>query len=191
MTMFKHRTPDAVLLTVPYTGTHFTRILLEVAGAMSHPRSKVYVPHAHWLDANVTEDWTKIMQTKVLVTARDPYLSAIRSIKTGQEDPIEFIANAWELCFTGMNEMDYFVFDIGSPSAARRLAHAQDAMNFIGIDDEMLSRIDDYVERWEPANESFNVQKDEYLNTGNLPEGYDWSLLDNAKAWYRALTTHV
>lgn len=188
MTMFKQRTPNAILLTVPYTGTHFTRTLLQIAGAMPFPQSYSYVPHAHWLDENVAEDWAKIVQTKILITARDPYLSAIRAISTSQENPVDFIADSWAVCFTCMNETDHFVFDIGGPKE-KRLAHARDAINFIGAKE--IDRIDDYIARWEPANESFNDHKSEYLKTGKLPSGYDWTVLDTAVNWYKALTTHA
>ena len=187
-TMFSRRTPEAILLTVPYTGTHFTRTLLEVAGAHPYPQGKIYVPHAHWLDANVAADWAKIVQTKVLITARDPYLSAIRCIKTGQENPIDFIADAWDVFFTGMNEMEYFVFDIGLSKEAR-LGYARNALNFVSTD-LYLDRIDDYINRWEPMNESVTEHKTEYLKTGKLPENYDWDKLDNAVEWYNSLTTH-
>lgn len=187
--MFKGRTPEAILLTVPYTGTHFTQILLELVDARAQLFGKAYVPTAHWLDENIAEDWDKIMQTKVLVTARDPYLSAIRSIKTGQENPVAFIADAWNVCFTAMDEMNYFIFDIGCSKQAR-LSLAQDAIKFIGIDMEP-GRIDSYIDNWAPENESVSEHKTKYLKTGALPNGYEWNKLDKAVEWYKALTNNT
>jgi hypothetical protein len=187
--VFKGRTPEAILLTVPYTGTHFTRMLLELVDARAQLFGKAYVPTAHWLDENIAEDWDKIMQTKVLVTARDPYLSAIRSIKTGQENPVAFIADAWDVCFTAMDKMNYFIFDIGC-AKQDRLSHAQNAIKFISIDLD-LGQIDDYIDDWTPENESVSEHKTKYLETGELPEGYDWSMLDSAVDWYKLLTTHA
>jgi hypothetical protein len=163
-------------------------MLLELVDARAQLFGKAYVPTAHWLDGNIAEDWDKIMQTKVLITARDPYLSAIRSIKTGQENPVAFIADAWNVCFTAMDEMNYFIFDIGC-SKQVRLNHAQDAIKFIGIDVD-LDRIDNYIDNWTPENVSVSEHKTKYLETGKLPSGYDWTILDAAVNWYKALTTH-
>ena len=187
--MFKRRTPDAILLTVPHTGTTFVRTLLSKACADSDPYAKAYVPDAHWLDEGIAENWDKIVQTKLIITARDPYLSAIRAIKNGQENPVEWIADAWTLCFDAMSKTKHVVFDIDCPVQAR-LNCAQNAIKFIGID-LALDRIDGYVERWIPQNESTSIYKTEYLEIGKLPNGYDWELLDDAVEWYKALTNNT
>jgi hypothetical protein len=193
--MFKRRTPDAILLTVPHSGTTFTRTLLRKAYILSDPHAKAYVPDAHWLDEIVTETWDKIVQTKLIITARDPYLSAIRSIKTKQENPIELIADAWDVCFKAMKESkesNYFVFDIECQEEDR-LKHALDVIRFVGIVDAIQCRQDiiPYVEKWLPVNESHSEYKTNYLELGKLPNGYDWNLLDNAVEWYKSLTTHA
>lgn len=186
--MFKRRTPDTILLTVPHTGTTFVRTLLTKVGA-ADIYAKAYVPDAHWLDESVTETWDKVIQTKLIITARDPYLSAIRAIKSGQENPVEWIADSWTRCFDAMGKTKHFVFDIDCTNQAR-LNLAKDAVKFIGIDLE-LDRIDDYIEKWEPVNESISDHKTEYLATGALPNGYNWSKLDTAVEWYKGLTTHT
>lgn len=187
--MFKRRTPDAILLTVPHTGTTFVRTLLTKVGADSDPYAKAYVPNAHWLDEGIAETWDKIVQTKLIITARDPYLSAIRAIKTNEENPVEWIADAWTLCFDAMSKTKHVVFDIDCPEQTR-LSCAQNVVKFIGID-LYSDRIDGYVEKWIPQNESHSEHKTEYLETGKLPEGYDWSLLDTTVEWYKALTTNT
>jgi len=88
MTMFKHYIPKAILLTVRFTGTHFTRSLLAHLG-------NVYIPNAHWLDQEVKDEWEKIKLRKVIVTVRDPRLSAIRAIKSRSPSAVEDIANEW------------------------------------------------------------------------------------------------
>jgi hypothetical protein len=70
-----------------------------------------------------------------------------------------------------------------------RLNCAQNAIKFIGIDLE-LDRINDYVEKWIPQNESTSIYKTKYLETGELPEGYDWNLLNEAVEWYNKLLTN-
>ena len=191
MIMFKRRTPEAILITVPFTGTHFMKALLEVTDANKNMWSTTYVPHAHWLDASIEENWDKIIQTKLIITARDPYLSAIRNIKPPQENPIEFIADAWNVCFKAMKESNYFIFDIGCQEE-NRLNHALDVIRFIGIDEiQYEQHINLYIEKWEALSVTDSEYKTKYLETGELPEGYDWGLLDTVVDWYKRLTTHA
>ncbi len=90
-----------------------------------------------------------------------------------------------------MKEANYFIFDIGCQEE-NRLNHALEAIRFIGIVDETQCRHDiiPYVEKWEPINESHSEYKTEYLETGKLPNEYDWNLLNEAVEWYKALTTN-
>jgi hypothetical protein len=186
--MFKYRVPKAILLTVPYTGTHFARSLFSIVD----PLSIHDVPSAHWLDGNVRELWDKIIRRKLVITARDPYLTAIRSIQTGHEDPITFIAQSWETCFEAIQVADHFILDIGCQKE-RRLKHALAAINFIGSECEAHNeqQVAAFVDAWLPENESQSKYKTEYLETGNLPDEYDWSLLDEASEWYNALLTNA
>lgn len=190
MTMFKRRTPEAILLTVPYSGTNFTNKLLETAGASHNHNWGTYIPQAHWLDSNCTDDWYKIVQTKAIITARDPFLSAIRSIKVNQEDPVKFIADSWAACFKGMEELDYVILDIGCRESDR-LENALNVIRFAGIDEEKyMDNIVPFVNAWIPENESYSEHKTNYLKSGRLPDGYDWSQLYEAAIWYNKLLTN-
>ena len=185
--MFKYRVPKAILLTVPYTGTHFAKSLFEKVGVFS----TYDMPNAHWLDGNIREQWDKIIQRKLVITARDPYLTAIRSIKTGHETPIEFIAESWATCFEAMQQADHFILDIGCKKE-NRLNHVLELINFVGIDlGTYREDVTSYVDAWLPENESHSEHKVRYLETGELPSRYDWSLLDPAVNWYKALTINT
>lgn len=188
--MFKARTPEAVLLTVPFTGTHFVQGLLQTVSASGDPSSRTYVPDQHWTDSLTSLEWNKVKQTKVLITARNPYLSALRNIKIRLENPIEAKAAEWKTCINSLPELDYFIIDIGCPKE-NRLEHALNAFRFIGTNPEQyMHLIVPYVENWIPQNESTSIYKTKYLETGELPEGYDWNLLNEAVEWYNKLLTN-
>lgn len=190
MTMFKRRTPEAVLLTAPYSGTNFTLKLLATAGSFQNHTRETYIPQAHWLDTNCIDDWNKIVQTKAIITARDPFLSAIRSIKVNQEDPVKFIADSWAAAFKGMEELDFVILDIGCREA-ERLENALNVLRFAGIDvEKYMDSIIPYVDAWMPENESHSEHKTNYLKSGKLPDGYDWNLLYDAAIWYNKLLTN-
>jgi len=182
--MFKYGMPDAILLTVPYTGTNSIIQLFRGLCAHSH------IPDAHWTDSIIEEQWNIIIHAKVIITARDPYLSAIRTIHNKQENPIEVCANAWNICLSKLPEVHHFVFDVGCQES-ERLKQCVDVVNFSGIVAEWhISDIERYATDWAPHNESHSEHKTRYLETGELPEGYDWSLLDEAVEWYDNLLTN-
>lgn len=179
MTMFKHYIPKAILLTVRFTGTHFTRSLLSHLG-------DVYIPSAHWLDQEVTDEWEKIKLRKVIVTVRDPRLSAIRAIKTRADNAVEDIANEWNTMIGSLDQLDHFVFNIEHDN---RLEHAYGLFDFIGI--KPMRKIEQFVDRWAPQNVSKSEAKIKYLESGEPPEGHNWDSLQPAIDWYNQLTTRI
>ena len=179
MTMFKHYIPKAILLTVRFTGTHFTRSLLAHLG-------NVYIPNAHWLDQEVKDEWEKIKLRKVIVTVRDPRLSAIRAIKSRSPSAVEDIANEWNTMIDSLDQLDHFIFNI---ECQNRLEHAYELIDFIGI--QPMRKIEPFVNKWAPENFSTHDAKVKYLESGELPEGHNWDALQPAIDWYNSLTTRA
>jgi hypothetical protein len=169
---------DYILANVPHTGSIFTIKLLEVAG---HVHSKNYM-HWHWRVNSLALP----QAPRILMTARDPYLSAIRTLT--DNDPFDDICARWYSFIECKDFIDqYFVLDIGCREADR-LEHVRNALDFCGI--TMTDKVVDYVAAWKPENTSESLAKQEYLETGKLPDGYDWSRLDDAVAWYKSLPSN-
>jgi len=181
-------THDFTLCTVPHTGAHFIIGLLETVGLQSS------------IDYGVDEWGIRgrmlPLQSKFLILARDPYLTALRYIYNGE--PMENVAKTWKVCFANLYNIDYFIIDIGCRKEDR-LEHICDAMKFLNIDFELhMEKLKSYIEAWKPLNTSeefFGVESEEgnkaaYLATGELPEGHDWGLLDEAVEWYKSLPTN-
>ena len=177
--MFSRQVPHAILLTVPFTGTTFTKALLQ--------HSTAYIPDAHWTDSIVSEQWSKIKLRKIIVTARDPYLCAIRYIKTNAKTPIEDAAAEWNTMLNKIKEVDHFVFNINCPESKRH-EHAIALFKFVNAD--APCKIDSFVHKWQAENVSSSEHKTRYLETGELPIGHDWSKLDRAVKWYKNLLTN-
>lgn len=178
--MNTHDLPFA-LMTVPYTGATFALDLFMAAGTM--PK------HYHWRGSN-----TRLPGIPLIITVRDPYLSAIRFIYSGQ--PIEPCAEMWNECIDALPFVDNFLFDIGCREEDR-MTHAANMFEFCQL--TMTPEIEQYVNSWTPANSSEQYTcgdlrakdfKANYLKDGTLPDGYDWSLFDNAVAWYKGLSTN-
>ncbi len=174
MTMFKHYIPRAILITVHFTGTNFVRKLLDHA-------PHAYIPVVHWSDKEVEEEWDKITKRKIIVTARDPYLCGIRYTKGST---VEAAAKEWDIMLDRLSEIDHFVFDV---ACSDRRAHVNDLFNF--INEVPHFDTEKFVNDWTPIKASRSPLKEEYLESGKLPEGHDWSQLDRAVNWYNSLTT--
>lgn len=181
------------IITVPHTGTHFAEQLLDQIGL--HSLDKVYMGK-HW------DPYPSILpeEPKLLITARDPYLTALRYIANG--DLIEPVALAFDNCISNLYNVDYYLLDIGCREADR-LKHACDLARFLDIDPDLhMEKLVPFVKAWKPVHtteeeaargmlaEGTEHNKAKYLESGKLPEGYDWSVLDNAVEWYKSLSTN-
>lgn len=146
--------------------------------------------HSHWKGDGTT--W--LPGIPLLITVRDPYLSAIRFIYAGQS--IESCAEMWNESIDALPFVDHFLFDIGCREEDR-MAHTADMLEF--CQRTMTPEVEKYISAWKPVNsseeynrgiESAKDFKSNYLKDGTLPDGYDWSLFDNAVAWYKGLPTN-
>ena len=176
-TMFKLRVPNAILLTVPFTGTHFTQTVLTEM-TRSHGW---YIASAHWLDEVVANEWNKIVRRKIIVTSRNPYLSAIRSIKA--YGSIDDSVNQWNCMLDKLPQLNYFVFNVECEERHRE-RHLSDLAAFLGISNNMKIK-------WIPENVSTSAIKEKYTATQELPEGHDWDKLNDAISWHKTLTTNT
>ncbi len=168
------------LMTVPHTGATFTSNLLALAGEVPM--------HYHWKGYG-----TWLPGVPLLITVRDPYLSAIRFIYSNQS--IESCAEMWNESIDALPFVDHFLYDVGCREEDR-ITHTADMFEF--CQRTMTPEIEKYVSEWKPLNTSENYDGDltvkdfkaNYLKDGSLPDGYNWSLLDDAVAWYKGLPTN-
>lgn len=180
------------LTTVPHTGTVFAERLLDQIGLPPHNS----YTGMHWNPyPYVLPD-----EPKLLITARDPYLTALRFITEG--DTIEPVALAFDNCIANLYNVDHYLLDIGCRETDR-LEHVCNLARFLDIDPDLhMEKLVPFVEAWKPVNTTKEVlsrglfaegtenNKAEYLETGKLPNGYDWNVLDNAVTWYKSLPTN-
>jgi hypothetical protein len=173
------------LATVPHTGAVFTIGLLEAAGQTQGIDFK----HWHWK--------SKVLalpeQPRALVTARNPHLSVIRTLYEGEL--FEPACNTWNNFIECLDFIDYFALDIGCREE-NRIDHVREALDFCEL--ECNDAVIEYVSEWSPQNtskerhgvEAYEHFRTDYLETGKLPDGYDWQRLDNAIGWYKSLPTN-
>ena len=176
-----------ILATVPHTGTVFAEGMLRTVGQVGSA-----VKQWHWK----ADSLALPSEPRVLVTARDPYLSVIRFLYSGE--PFESACSIWNTFLECKDFVDHFVLDVGCRKEDR-FDHLCAALDFCEVDysaytDALVS----YADEWKPANTSEEYAGDqsrkhfrtEYLETGKLPDGYDWDKLDAAVAWYKSLPTN-
>jgi hypothetical protein len=177
------------IYTVPHTGTNFVMRYLDCLGlypeAVSAPRN-YHQRHAGY----TIKDWDSFSKLKCIVTARDPYLSAIRFLRDDKPNAVEQCAEHWNVFFDTYRTLDHFIVDLAIRDE-ERLEHLIQAAEFVGIDTtQHIDNIEGYADSWQPANSRNSGMKTRYIETGELPEGHNWSLLDDAVNWYAALPTN-
>ena len=178
------------LCTVPHTGAHFALDLLRNVEMQN-------VLHHHW---RTQPKALPQRSSKFLITARDPYLTALRYIYNG--DSMENVAKSWEVCIGNLYNIDHFIIDIGCREEDR-LEHICDAVKFLDISpDQYMTELESFANEWKPLNTTEEAaarglgvggaenNKAIYLETGKLPNGHDWDTLTDAFDWYRSLPTN-
>lgn len=192
--------------TVPHTGTHFATKFLDTLGI---ERSRQYKPFplsskTHWWRCHAAQgpsgdcaehdvaDSAIIPAAKLVVTARDPYLSAIRYFGPGRR-PMAKLKYRWDTFLSVLEERKkpYFILDIGCREKDR-YQHLLDLAEYTGVsyDEDVVRK---YADSWKPENATDTSAKAAYLANGVLPElecDGTWSMLDDAVAWYKTLPTN-
>jgi hypothetical protein len=191
------------LITVPHTGTHFMKQLFIEAGIMldleivDSPLEDCLTDTYYWHLHTLHEDKTMADRVladgrKIIVTARDPYLSAFHYLDAadshdglwcGQNDKIEELARHWDHLMT-IAKKGAFIFDIGCKEEQRQ-KQATDILEFIGLDCDIKK----YISDWKPRNSRDTENKRNYLEHNTLPD-FNWRPLEDAVKWYRELPTN-
>jgi len=132
---------------------------------------------------------TALDARKLVVTARDPYLSAIRWISL-TSNTVQDMYYAWNYFFDVLDKKEYFIVDIGCREQDRA-QHICDLAQFINVEYDM-ERVEDFALAWKPEYSSNTSAKQSYLGSGNLPPAKTgtWSMLDDAVKWYANLKTN-
>ena len=176
------------LMTVPHTGANFA------VGLLSHLDLQYQKYNiTHWK----TRPSMLPPEPKLLITARDPYLVALRYISKG--NPIEHAALSFDNCIANLYNVDYHILDIGCRKEDR-LEHVNSIAKFLDTTPDIGTH--KFVEAWTPVNTTEEQilrgrvaggtenDKARYLENGVLPKDHDWSILDNAVDWYKSLSTN-
>ena len=198
---------NVILYTVPHTGTNFVGKFLNTLripenklryglGPTNTSYSGYIRIHATQLDDIAIVSQYHLAQLRLLtsskptiITARDPYLSAIRYIKPGEHRKMSLLKKRWDRFFKTIPTLNHHIIDIGIQEE-NRYTHLCDAADFLKVK-YSEQKIKTFADAWKPENETTSDAKTKYIETGKLPEFYDWSLLDEAVAWYRNLPTNA
>jgi len=196
-------TRPITLHTVPHTGTHFvTKIFTDVFGLTQ--KTDWNRVHATWVAPSQLRPPELVMiQTameaeKLIVTARDPYLSAIRWIgKKNQyrggrplNRGVDEMYNSWNHFFDVLSKKEYFIVDIGCREKDR-VQHISNLVDFLDIEVD-IGLVKDFASTWKPEYTSDSNEKQTYLNSSVLPVANkgSWDMLDDAVKWYASLDTN-
>lgn len=186
------------LFTVPHTGTNFVIKFFEAANSPLKVQkdSRRHAPRINPESLDKSPTHAKAVRNakaapSLIVTARDPYLSAIRWIKPPSRSVFE-MSFAWGHFFDVLESRNgnYFIIDIGCREADR-VQHLCDAAEYIGADYD-INELTQFAKDWKPENSSDTGAKKDYLANGQLPDPRygTWDMLDEAVAWYANLKTN-
>ena len=211
------------LLTVPHTGTHFAMRFFELLGAkkdheiVERDRRNEHSPINAWywhlhtdrrpfsqMPGTAKQRYERCLRNnrRLIVTARDPYLSVFHYRSKSPSHTLEHQAGNWNMFLDIVEQRNPFILDIGCRDEDRE-QHLRDAVEYLNLRNYDDSIIGEYAANWTPQNSSGNTEKEEYLRTGKLPHpGYvflggrepgpklSWIMLDRAVAWYKNLHTN-
>ena len=181
---------NVILYTIPHTGTNFVEKFLNSLGVTD----SIIRIHVTQLDDAEIVSQHHLTQLKMLtnssptiITARDPYLTAIRFLKR-EHRTMALLKKRWDRFFKTIPTMNCHIIDIGVKEEDR-YTHLCQAADFLEVK-YSEQKVRAFADAWKPENETTSDAKTKYLETGELSEFYDWSLLDEAVEWYRNLPTN-
>ena len=177
-----------------HTGTHFCVEFLKQLGLERHKNGQPFANkymriHARPYSLTHKDDLDRHLNSaKVIVPARDPYLSCIRHFKAAHfYKTMNAIEGAWDTFLDRLPEIDYYVIDVATPEEKRYDVLAG-AVDHIGLDrKEHESTIQRYADGWKPLNTTDTEAKTKYIEAGKIPEALDEQKLARAVAWYNSL----
>lgn len=181
-----------VLYTVPHTGTNFVAKFLDEIGL--DPGNDFWRIHAYRIPDDEVSAGQLMMEQKVLdadkaiVTARDPYLSAIRYFHQSSRANLIHLNWSWGRFFNVINSRDYYLVDIGCRKEDR-LEMMNGLLSYLGYECD-ADIVEKFVSEWKPENSSDSKAKQDYLENGTLPAlnaSETWDLLSDAVEWYKDL----
>lgn len=119
----------------------------------------------------------------VVSTLRHPYKTAISFLVRGHD--LQRCVYMWDnFIRESILRTRMVYFDIDCPEEYRKL-HLLDTMQKVGcVDDETEQLTEEFVDNWKPVGVYRSDMKDKYLESGILPDGFNWSRLDRAVNWY-------
>lgn len=182
------------LYTVPHTGTHFVMkafadvFNLEECKDWCRTHTPRAIPGRLQLHEQKMID-SALQAPIVVVTARNPYLSAIRWINRPGRT-VEDIGWAWQHFFKVLENRKLFVVDVGCREADR-FKHLCDLGDYLSVQ-YSTKDVQEFANAWKPEHSSNTGAKKTYLQTGTLPHPRkgSWEVLDDAASWYKNLSTN-
>ena len=182
------------LHTVPHTGTHFVMKAFTNVFKLEKCKDwyRTHTPRAMPGHLKVHEQEmidSALRAPIVVVTARDPYLSAIRWLgRPGRT--VQDMGWAWQHFFKVLEKRQPFIVDIGCREADR-FKHLCDLGDYLGVEYN-IKDVQEFANAWKPEYSSDTGAKKSYLQTGVLPHPRkgSWNLLDEAVEWYKNLNTN-
>jgi len=179
---------NITLFTVPHTGTTFAVMLFRAVQFKKNAYRHVHALPQPFTDERMLNVYNEFVYSNkpLLVTARDPYLSAIRFVTHG--NPIEHVARHWDTFLDTIESKKHATIDIGCRTNDRydMLCDALDFGN-IAYNKEIVKQ---YSDAWTPVSKIDTDAKLKYIETGQLPAGHNWEALDRAVDWYKNLPTN-
>lgn len=179
---------EFTVFTVIHTGTNFIQTFFNELG-FEWKFYRLHSPPTVVLDGVIRD---KLNSGPVVVTARDPYLSAFHylSLYNNAEKGIKELDLQWNMFLNILPTINYYVVDVDCTQENRH-SQLSGAIQHIGYNPaDFEPKIKDYASNWKPLNSTKNKMKLEYFETGKLPKGHDWSVLDEAVDWYKNLPTN-
>jgi len=175
------------LYTIPHTGTNF---VMQYFALLGFRPGTIVAPetYVHRHAGHKKPNWDHFANFPCIITARDPYLCALRFIHNGQT--IDDCAKCWDDFLSSYESLNYTILDIGTRPSNR---HNQllSIATFVNKDPiRYATQIQEYANSWLPVKSTSSELKRQYLETGSLPTSFDWSPLNRAVAWYNSLETN-
>lgn len=187
---------EHILYTMPHTGTNFIVKFFEAIGQEQTKTWRRW--HAFQIHPKEITDGQLFIEQRIkntpglVVTARNPYLSAIRHFHSSSNGNLIDLHYGWGRFFDMIESRGHFVVDIGCKEE-NRFDHLCDLVKYLNLECD-TDIIKQFADKWKPENTSDSKAKNDYLKNGTLPvlkHGESWDLIADAVSWYKSLPTNA